>query len=111
MRLPGPRGRLTGALAPDLATRHSLSARTAEIAEQVVAGVDDALADDDVQLALAICCRPHHRGFDAGLRRLEWDTELLGLRAGPERRTWLPCAGWSVRSPPRASRSTGRSPR
>ncbi|RZU31238.1 iron-containing redox enzyme family protein [Blastococcus saxobsidens] len=85
MRLPEPRGPLTAALTHDLATRPTVSARTAEIAEQVVAGVDDALADDDLQLALASCYELHYRGFDGVSDDWEWEPGLLQLRAGLER--------------------------
>ncbi|NEK84595.1 iron-containing redox enzyme family protein [Blastococcus saxobsidens] len=85
MRLPEPRGPLTDALTRDLLTRSPLPASTHEIADQLVARVDDALTDDDLQLALAICYELHYRGFEGVSDDWEWDTGLLGLRAGLER--------------------------
>ncbi|WP_104523998.1 iron-containing redox enzyme family protein [Blastococcus atacamensis] len=86
MRLPEPRGPLSDALARDLATRTTLSAETAAIAERSAADPADALADDDLQLALAIAYELHYRGFDGISDDWEWDPALLFLRAGLERR-------------------------
>lgn len=43
--------------------------------------VADALADDDLQLALYCCYELHYRSFDGVDEALEWEPELLGWRA------------------------------
>ncbi|MCA0143696.1 iron-containing redox enzyme family protein [Blastococcus sp. LR1] len=86
MRLPEPRGPLSDALAHDLATGSALSASTLGIGERVAAADDDAMADDDLQLSLAIAYELHYRGFDDVSEDWEWDPALLQLRAGLERR-------------------------
>ena len=86
MRLPQPRGPLSEALVPDLATRTSLSATTVERAARVAAQRAPALTDEDLQISLAVCYELHYRGFDGVSDEWEWDPALLGLRAGLERR-------------------------
>ncbi|UOY03045.1 iron-containing redox enzyme family protein [Blastococcus sp. PRF04-17] len=81
MRLPEPRGPLSEALVHDLATGTTLSATTIERADRVAA-----LTDDDLQLSLAICYELHYRGFDDVSDAWEWDPQLLGVRAGLEKR-------------------------
>src|SRR3954454_6555369 len=44
----------------------------------------DALADDDLQLALYVCYELHYRGFDGIDERWEWEPSLLALRAALE---------------------------
>jgi hypothetical protein len=44
----------------------------------------DALADDDLQLALWICYELHYRGFDEVAAQWEWRPELIALRAKME---------------------------
>ena len=46
----------------------------------------DALTDDDVHLSLYMLYELHYRGFDGVAEELEWDTELLALRAVLEQR-------------------------
>lgn len=49
-----------------------------------VTGID-ALADDDLQLALYCCYELHYRGFAGADAGWEWDPALLGFRAELER--------------------------
>jgi hypothetical protein len=44
----------------------------------------DALADEDLQLALYLCYELHYRGLDGVDERWEWEPSLLALRAGLE---------------------------
>ena len=85
MQLPEPRGPLTRALCADL-TRGVLSDATVALAARTADASPDPLADEDVQLALAICYELHYRGFDGVDDAWEWDPSLLGLRAALERR-------------------------
>jgi heme oxygenase-like protein len=84
MRLPEPRGPLTSALCTDL-TSGTLALATLELAERTAAAATDPLADEDLQLALAICYELHYRGFDDVGEDWEWDPDLLRLRAHLER--------------------------
>ncbi|MDP9430473.1 MAG: iron-containing redox enzyme family protein [Actinomycetota bacterium] len=84
MRLPEPRGPLTRALRADLSCG-TLSPATLELAERSAATATAPLADEDLQLALAICYELHYRGFDGVDEDWEWDPELLRLRAHLER--------------------------
>jgi hypothetical protein len=84
MRLPEPRGPLTSALCTDLPSS-TLAAATAELAERTAAAATDPLADEDLQLALAVCYELHYRGFDDVGEDWEWDPDLLRLRAHLER--------------------------
>src|SRR5919206_4227253 len=84
MRLPEPRGPLTSTLCTDL-TSGTLAPATVELAERTAAAATDPLADEDLQLALAICYELHYRGFDGVAETWEWDPELLRLRAHLER--------------------------
>ncbi|WP_166532588.1 iron-containing redox enzyme family protein [Blastococcus xanthinilyticus] len=86
MRLPEPRGPLSEALVSDLATRTELSPATLEQARRAAAGPAEALTDDDLQLALAVCYELHYRGFDGVSDDWEWNPALIGARAGLERR-------------------------
>ena len=76
--------------APPLpSARGPLSAAVlAALAGEGVAPVDVEGADplgDDLQLALYTCYELHYRGFAGVADDLEWDPELLGLRARMER--------------------------
>ncbi|MGY1713997.1 iron-containing redox enzyme family protein [Geodermatophilus sp. SYSU D01106] len=84
MRLPQPRGPLTAALRDDLLAGE-VSAATVELARRTAEESADPLHDDDLQLALAVCYELHYRGFDDVDDALEWDPDLLGLRARLER--------------------------
>ena len=86
MRLPDPRGPLSESLCHDLATGTSLSAATVERAGRVAAAGSGALADEDLQLTLAVLYELHYRGFDEVSEDWEWDPDLLRVRAGLERR-------------------------
>ena len=86
MRLPKPRGPLSAALAADLTAGTSLSPSTLATAETLVASVTDPLADDDLQLSLAVCYELHYRGFDGVDDAWEWQPDLLRLRALLEER-------------------------
>ncbi|MGY1641802.1 iron-containing redox enzyme family protein [Geodermatophilus sp. SYSU D00703] len=85
MQLPEPRGPLTAALRADLADG-ALTPDTVEQARRTAAGAADPLADEDLQLALAVCYELHYRGFDGVDDAWEWDPDLIGLRAHLERR-------------------------
>ncbi len=84
MELPEPRGPLTAALATDLAAG-AVRPGTVALAERVAAAAADPLADEDLQLALAVCYELHYRGFDEVDAELEWDPALLTARAALER--------------------------
>jgi hypothetical protein len=74
-QLPTPRGPLTDTLVAALAdSPGTLPAIT-------VAAPADALADDDLHLALYVLYELHYRGFDGVDDRWEWDPALLALRA------------------------------
>jgi len=85
MRLPEPRGPLTAALRDDLLAGE-VSAATVDLARTTAEESPDPLGDDDLQLALAVCYELHYRGFDGVDDALEWDADLLTLRAHLERR-------------------------
>ncbi|WP_448607839.1 iron-containing redox enzyme family protein [Geodermatophilus sp. URMC 60] len=84
MRLPEPRGPLTTALCTDLSSG-TLAPATVELAARTAVAATDPLADEDLQLALAICYELHYRGFDGVGEDWEWDPDLLRLRAHLER--------------------------
>jgi Iron-containing redox enzyme len=86
MRLPDPRGPLSEGLCRDLATGTSLSAATVARADRVSAAGAEALADEDLQLGLAVLYELHYRGFDEVSEDWEWDPDLLRVRSGLERR-------------------------
>jgi hypothetical protein len=85
MHLPEPRGPLTSGLSADLRAG-TLSDDTVELAARTAAASADPLADEDLQLALAVCYELHYRGFDDVDETWEWDPALLTLRAHLERR-------------------------
>jgi hypothetical protein len=85
MRLPEPRGPLTAALRDDLLAGE-VSAATVDLARAPAEASADPLHDDDLQLALAVCYELHYRGFDGVDDALEWDPDLITLRAHLERR-------------------------
>jgi Iron-containing redox enzyme len=72
--LPSPRGEVSDTLVAALADpAHALRAPR-------VAPPADALADEDVQLALYVMYELHYRGFDGVDERWEWEPSLLALR-------------------------------
>ncbi|MBB3082208.1 iron-containing redox enzyme family protein [Geodermatophilus sabuli] len=85
MHLPEPRGPLTTALCADLRAG-VLSDATVDLAARAAAASTDPLADEDLQLALAVCYELHYRGFDGVDDAWEWDPALLTLRAHLEAR-------------------------
>ncbi len=60
-------------------------ARSAEASADLVAAVEEPLADDDLQLALYLCFELHYRSFPGVDPAWEWDPELLATRALLER--------------------------
>jgi hypothetical protein len=76
--LPSARGEISAFLLDEL-TRvpHTLE-------PPPVPTVDDALADDDLQLALYLCYELHYRGLDGVDDRWEWEPSLLALRGALE---------------------------
>jgi hypothetical protein len=62
----------------------SHSARGAEQAAELIAAVDDPLADGDLQLALYLCFELHYRSFPGVDPAWEWSPALLALRAALE---------------------------
>ena len=78
--VPSPRGPLTERLFAELAQPvHALP-------DLPVASSDDALADEDLQLALYCCYELHYRGLDGVDEAWEWEPTLLGLRRELEAR-------------------------
>jgi hypothetical protein len=73
MKLPGPRGALSGALIDVLA---------GEATDLPVGRAPD--DDEDLQLALFVCYELAYRGWDGVDDAWEWDPGLLTLRAGLE---------------------------
>jgi hypothetical protein len=82
LRLPAPRGPLSSALidAVRLSPGDGLPPDLPETRAV------DVLADDDVQLALAVCYELHYRGFDDVDDGWEWDPALLSARRRLEAR-------------------------
>jgi hypothetical protein len=85
MQLPEPRGPLSAALRDDLTAGTELSPGTLDLAGRAAA-TPDPLADDDLQLALAVAYELHYRGFDGVAETWEWEPSLLRLRAVLEHR-------------------------
>ncbi len=75
MPLPHARGPLSEAVLDRLVGRASVDPVAAEELP------DEVLTDDDLQLALWTLYELHYRGFDEVPEDLEWDLELLRLRA------------------------------
>ncbi|WP_199425230.1 iron-containing redox enzyme family protein [Actinotalea solisilvae] len=84
MRRPAARGPLSTALletlTEDPAATASLPALQAA-AERAVAGTDDVLADEDVQLSLTVLYELAYRGVDGVHDAWEWQPDLLRVRA------------------------------
>src|ERR1700710_2457278 len=76
--LPAPRGPLSAALIA------YLGGASPTLPCRPVRSID-AIADDDLQLALYCCYELHYRGFLGVPDEYEWDPALLGLRGGLER--------------------------
>ncbi|GIF98917.1 iron-containing redox enzyme family protein [Catellatospora citrea] len=79
MKLPDARGDLSTAVISGLRSGKAVEAtRIPHLADV------DPLADEDLQLALAVCYELHYSGFDDVDDRWEWDPGLLALRADIE---------------------------
>jgi hypothetical protein len=76
---PTPRGPLSAAVLLALRQPPGCLGLTPPVA------VVDALADDDLQLALYLCYELHYRGAAGADRDWEWDPALLGFQAELER--------------------------
>lgn len=79
MRTPAPRGPLSEHV------RSIIRSEPSETCGRNIADVDDAITDDDLQLALWMSYELHYRGFDDAIGDAEWDLDLLRLRAEMER--------------------------
>jgi hypothetical protein len=79
LALPSARGLLSDHLLAVLATDAPGTASWPTVPAAI-----DALADDDLQLALYLCYELHYRGLPGVDERWEWDPELLRWRAGLE---------------------------
>ena len=78
--LPEPRGPLSAALLA------ALPQAPGALRVLPVGAPGDALADEDLQLALYCCYELHYRGFDGVDERWEWDPDLLRFRRALEDR-------------------------
>jgi hypothetical protein len=78
MRLPTPRGPLSGYLIEALRAGPGLSG-------EAPAAADDPLEGEDFPLALYVCYELHYRSFDEVDDLWEWDPTLLALRGRLER--------------------------
>ncbi len=85
MKLPAPRGPVSGAVVAALGQGpHDLPAALADgLSGGTGAGV---LYDEDLQLTLFTCYELHYRGWDGVDERWEWQPSLLRLRAAAEDR-------------------------
>jgi hypothetical protein len=77
--LPSPRGPLSEGLISQL------GGEVAPLPSGSVHTVDDALADDDLQLALYCAYELHYRSFDGVPEEAEWDPALIAFRGELER--------------------------
>jgi hypothetical protein len=81
MRLPEPRGRLTEALTAALTAAPAAPLPSAVLAAaDRAAAVADPLADDDLQLALAVAYELSYRSFDGVDDDWEWEPSLVAVR-------------------------------
>jgi hypothetical protein len=85
MQLPVARGPLSAGVIDALAGRAELDVDTLLGQVRDLPEDTDVLTDDDFHLALWVLYELHYRGFDGVDPDLEWDPELLRLRAGLER--------------------------
>ncbi|MDX6610577.1 MAG: hypothetical protein QOF85_2502 [Solirubrobacterales bacterium] len=74
-----------GLLASPGATAATLPVAAAAAVEGLLDGVEDPLADDDLQLALYLCFELHYRSFPSVEDEWEWSPGLLAIRAALER--------------------------
>jgi hypothetical protein len=80
IELPEPRGPLTERLFAALRKRPE-----AELGSAAEVASADAIADDDLQLALYVCYELHYSALAGVDERWEWSPSLLGFRAALER--------------------------
>lgn len=66
-------------------TASTLPLAAATAVEGLLEGVEDPLADDDLQLALYLCFELHYRSFPTVDDAWEWSPGLLAIRAALER--------------------------
>ena len=87
MRLPEARGPVTRLLVDRLAGPAAPGLRPPAV-DRALGGAHQAhpLADEDLQLGLAVCYELHYRGLDGVDERWEWEPSLLALRARLEAR-------------------------
>src|SRR3712207_2784054 len=78
MRLPDPRGSLSGFVID------ALSGPPGDLGAAPPIGAVDALEDDDFQLALYVAYELHYRGFDDVDDRWEWEPSLIAFRTSLE---------------------------
>jgi hypothetical protein len=82
LSLPDPRGELSAALLAALRRPvHAL-----DVTAALLAGEDDPLVDEDLQLALYCCYELHYRGLPDVDEDWEWEPSLLALRRDLEAR-------------------------
>jgi Iron-containing redox enzyme len=74
-----------GLLASPGETATTLPPAAAAAVEGLLEGVEDPLADDDLQLALYLCFELHYRSFPSVDDAWEWSPGLLAVRAALER--------------------------
>ena len=74
-----------GLLASPSETAATLPPAAAAAVEGLLEGVEDPLADDDLQLALYLCFELHYRSFPRVDDEWEWSPGLLAIRAVLER--------------------------
>jgi hypothetical protein len=84
MRRPEPRGPLGRRLLQVLGGAPAPAPELRTAGEQALARCTDVLADDDVQLALAVLYELHYRGVTGVDDRWEWSPDLIALRAALE---------------------------
>ncbi|MGN6332931.1 MAG: iron-containing redox enzyme family protein [Motilibacteraceae bacterium] len=80
MLLPPSRGPLSEAVIDAMRTGDVVGPRLRRLARRATDASTDLLADDDVQLTLAVLYEPHFRGFDDAAEDLEWDAALISVR-------------------------------
>lgn len=81
MKLPHPRGALSEALVDVLGASADKARVSGDLVDRAIAGADDLLTDDDVQLSLYVLYELFYRGFAGVEEEWEWDPDLLRVRA------------------------------
>lgn len=80
MLLPPSRGPLSEAVISAMRSGDVVGPRLRRLARRAADSSTDLLADDDVQLTLAVLYEPHFRGFDDAADDLEWNAALISVR-------------------------------